>query len=277
MTPWFVSPFKKSGYFYGKGDQKDTMVHVRPRYRFGFDQINKVYKVICIGDITEVEMDDEDDDHDIAEYRVCGVFTIASGGRHCSWKEKNVSENRRCMVKEDGVHLNGSIYWTDAPNSIVAFNVGSEEFVEFPIPQDFFVKDEMNDYDLIEVNGRIALIKRTRMDTIRLWQLVADDMKRGNSDSTSSHWIEETILFTSSPYSEKLMNERYDFVSISGSNLIILVPKDIEQERDEVLIYCYNWQMKSFQEFDITGILPMLTPESTYSIAGYMESLSSHV
>ncbi|OVA07525.1 F-box domain [Macleaya cordata] len=263
-------------------EKQGVRVQQIPKFGFGCDVYGKEYKVICVWEIHR----------STAEYlpigveRVCEVLTVGDN----TWRRINgvVSPYN---IQGNPVNVNGAIFWmNDGPleweapdcNAVVAFDVGTEKFSLITIPN--FILGEPQSLlsgrfvDLLEVDGRIALLHRRTSDgKVNLW--INDGFEVTGTAATSgqnvivynSNWIEETI---SMPFDwDENLNPT--FRPIAGTDKIIIKPIEFNADspRHSVSLYYYDRKKKTSRKVEITGIYSLMNYPFRYTVNIFVESL----
>ncbi|XP_026378645.1 F-box/kelch-repeat protein At3g04660-like [Papaver somniferum] len=244
-------------------------------YEMGFDPATKKHKVICIGHI-----------YDSPDDVFCEVLTVGDK----KWRRIESPPFKLELEyhqRKRTVYLNGYIYYSTSTfmkanelgnDKIVAFDAGAEKFRVITVPNFILnqprhvYQDGTSSNNLIEVDGRLALLSRLSDYIAKLW--IFDDVQSNNNavknTSSNQDWTEVNFDL---PY---LWSADLDlhFYCVSGTDQLII------ESLENNLVFrrlLYNRRTKSCKKINTSGInysgSGWFFWDSYYRVSTFVESL----
>ncbi|KAI3838932.1 hypothetical protein MKW92_001821, partial [Papaver armeniacum] len=260
-------------------------------YHFGFDPVTEEHKVICLWQ-----------DYDRSNI-LCDVLTLGQN----IWRriDDQVPSYHGFIYGKSSVYSSGCIYWSnvygkvpslwrdvDVDEVLVVFDVGREKFRVISVPnlindqpRDTAIVDKGSVFDLLEVDGGVAILRSPISYIVKLWIFDDDhgDSNKSNTNTATSsnkNWTEVAITLPFSPGETLGLH----FHTIPGTCQIILGTYEISKfdgycrhQVSSMLLYIYDWKEKSSKRVKIDGIPSSTRYLHSACITGLSASIGSSV
>ncbi|GAV58434.1 F-box domain-containing protein/FBA_3 domain-containing protein [Cephalotus follicularis] len=108
--------------------------------------------------------------HKKARFYRCEIFDSNSW----AWKrldEINLPPNDECLSSKPAVSTGGILHWLTRGKNVLAFNVDKENWTLFSLPKSVYQNHNYFGIELVEHEGRLALVCMEKDDCMNLWVL----------------------------------------------------------------------------------------------------------